>query len=94
MQDSERKRPMTKQLLRAERRYQELHPSTVAGIPCIVGVIELHTASSDGWARPQVCFTFDILDRRGYPAPWLEAKLDHSVAYNDEARFLAEIRGR
>lgn len=94
MQDSERKRPMSKQLLRAERRYQELHPSTVAGIPCFVAVIELHTASSDGWARPQVCFAFDILDRRGYPAPWLEAKLDTSIEYNDESRFLAEIRGR
>jgi len=82
---------MTKQLLRAERQYEMLHPSTVAGIPCIVGVIELFTDTSDGWARPQTCFTFDILDRRGYPAPWLEAKLDHSVAYNDEARFLAEI---
>lgn len=85
---------MTKQIRRAERRYQRLHPSTVAGIPCIVAVIELFTASSDGWARPQTCFTFDILDRKGYPAPWLEAKLDTSIAYNDEARFLAEIRGQ
>ena len=85
---------MTKQLLRAERQYEILHQSTVAGIPCLVGVIELHTDTSDGWARPQVCFAFDILDRRGYPAPWLEAKLDHSVAGNDEARFLAEIRGQ
>ncbi len=85
---------MTKQLLRAEHQYEMLHPSTVAGIPCLVGVIELHTDTSDGWVRPQVCFAFDILDRRGYPAPWLEAKLDHSVAGNDEARFLAEIRGQ
>jgi len=83
---------MTKQLLRAERQYEMLHPSTVAGIPCIVGVIELFTDTSDGWARPQTVFAFDILDRRGYPAPWLEAKLDHSVAGNDEARFLSEIR--
>jgi hypothetical protein len=85
---------MNKQLLQAERRYQELHPSTVAGIPCLVGVIDLYTDTSDGWARPQVCFSFDILDRRGYPAPWLEAKLDTSIAYNDEARFLSEIRGQ
>lgn len=94
MQDSERKRIMSKQLLRAERHYQILHPSTVAGIPCLVGVIELHTDTSDGWARAHTCFTFDILDRRGYSASWLEAKLDTSFDGNDEARFLDEISGQ
>ena len=83
---------MNKQLRQAERRYQELHQSTVAGIPCLVGIIELYNDTSDGWAGSQTVFAFDILDRRGYPAPWLEAKLDHSVAGNDEARFLSEIR--
>lgn len=83
---------MNKQLRQAERRYQDLHQSTVAGIPCLVGIIELYTDTSDGWDGPQTVFSFEILDRRGYPAPWLEAKLDHSVAGSDEARFLSEIR--
>ena len=78
---------MNKQLLQAERRYQELHPSTVAGIPCLVGVIDLYTDTSDGWARPQVCFTFDILDRRGYRALWLERKATSA----DAVRFEREI---
>lgn len=78
---------MTKQLRQAERRYQEVHPSTVAGIPCLVGIIELYTDSSDGWARPQRVFSFDILDRRGYRAAWLETKL----VWEDEQRFLDEM---
>lgn len=78
---------MTKQLRQAESRYQELHPSTVAGIPCIVGVIDLYGDTSDGWIGSRTTFKFKVLDRRGYPAPWLAAKLDAA----DEQRFVEEI---
>jgi hypothetical protein len=76
---------MNKQLLQA--RYQELHPSTVAGIPCLVGVIDLYTDTSDGWAGSQSCFEYDILDRRGYRALWLERK----ATSEDAVRFVREI---
>lgn len=78
-----------KQLLQAERRYQELHPSTVAGIPCLVGVIDLYTDTSDGWNGSQGCFEYDILDRRGYRAQWLERK----ATSEDAVRFEREIVG-
>jgi hypothetical protein len=76
-----------KQLLQAERRYQELHPSTVAGISCLVGVIDLYTDTSDGWAGSQSCFEFHLLDRRGYRAQWLERKATSA----DAVRFEREI---
>ena len=63
--------------------------TTVAGIPCIVGVTE-YTAgdsradSSDdyyGYSEWRVC------DQRGRPAPWLEAKLTRA----DQSRIDSEI---
>jgi len=33
---------MSRQLRAAESRYHELHPSTVAGIPCLIGVVDLY----------------------------------------------------
>tara|TARA_R110000868_G_scaffold342578_1_gene603433 strand:- start:1175 stop:1405 length:231 start_codon:yes stop_codon:yes gene_type:complete len=63
--------------------------TTVAGIPCIVGVTE-YTAgdgradSSDdyyGYSEWRVC------DRKGCPAPWLEVKLTRA----DQARIESEI---
>lgn len=76
------------QLIRAERSYEELHPSTVAGIPCLVGVIDLYADSSDGWIGSRPVFRYKVLDRRGYPAPWLAAKMD---PLKDEQRFFEEI---
>ena len=57
--------------------------SRVAGIPCMIGVTHFdcvrgsysYNAASDmdynGWTE----FTFDVLDRRGRVAGWLEKKL-------------------
>lgn len=78
---------MSRQLRAAESRFQELHQSTVAGIPCIVGVVGLYADTSDGWVGRRTTFRFKLLDRRGYPAPWLAAKLDAA----DEQRFIEEI---
>lgn len=75
------------QLCIAERRFEELHQSTVAGIPCIVGVTDLYADTSDGWIGSRTVFRFQVLDRRGYPAPWLAAKLNAG----DEQRFIEEI---
>jgi len=78
---------MNKQILQAERQFSELHPSTVAGIPCLIGVVDLYADTSDGWVGRRTTFKFKLLDRRGYPAPWLAAKLDAA----DEQRFVEEI---
>lgn len=69
-------------------------PSRVAGIPCLIGVIDFnrvpgtysYNAASDmdynGWTE----FTFDVLDRRGRVAGWLEKKL----TFADTERFEEE----
>lgn len=71
--------------------------TTVAGIPCRCRVtfyshgVPMRTT---GWGygdadppEPEE-FEFDILDRRGYPAAWLERKLTD----NDYDRLLSEYR--
>jgi len=63
--------------------------TTVAGIPCIVGVTEYQQgdslADSDhdfyGYSEWRVC------DHKGRTAPWLEAKLTRA----DQARIESEI---
>lgn len=75
------------QLRTAERQFEELHHSVVAGIPCIVGVVDLSADTSDGWIGSRTTFKYRLLDRRGYPAPWLAAKLRPA----DEQRFVEEI---
>ena len=75
------------QLRIAQRRFEELHHSVVAGIPCIVGVVDLYADISDGWVGRRTTFKYKLLDRRGYPAPWLAAKLNAA----DEQRFIEEI---
>lgn len=74
--------------------------TTVAGIPCIC-LVESYV-SAKPWkqhtfrgAGPGDCdppqdeeFEYHILDRKGYPAPWLEEKLDP----DDNARLLQEFK--
>ena len=71
--------------------------TTVAGIPCRCrvtfyspGAPMRTTGSGFGDADPDEPeeFEFDILDRRGYPAAWLEAKLTD----DDSERLLEEYR--
>lgn len=59
-------------------------PHTLAGIPCIVHVIEAEVQQPDPYADNDIDyhgwsdFNYRILDRRGYPAPWLERKASKS----------------
>lgn len=71
--------------------------SRVAGIPCQVEVLTYYpalpmriTGSGYGDADPpeDEFFEFQLLDRKGYPAPWLEKKLTQ----DDEARLLSEYK--
>ena len=67
----------------------------IAGIPCQCKVLAFApykhmqiTGSGFGDAEPPEYpeFDFELLDRKGYPAPWLEAKLTS----NDSDRLLEE----
>ena len=75
--------------------YQAEFESRVAGIPCIIGVISYksvkgsynYNAASDhdyyGYSEAE----WEVLDRKGYKAAWLERKLTAS----DHDRINAEI---
>lgn len=69
--------------------------SRVAGIPCIIGVTEYecvkgshsyHAASDWDYHGYTEC-GFEVCDRRGRPAPWLERKLTDK----DSSRIESEI---
>ena len=75
--------------------------SRVAGIPCIIGVVEYFSvagsysqnAASDwdyhGYSESE----WVVCDRRGCPAPWLERKLtdkDSSRIESEIAEYLAD----
>ena len=59
----------------------------VAGIPCIIGVTEYecvkgsssYPAASDWDYHGYTDCDFEVLDRRGRPAPWLERKLTDKI---------------
>jgi len=69
----------------------------VAGIPCQCMVTtywppQPMRITGSGWGdadppEPEV-FEFRLMDRRGYPARWLEDKL----TYDDESRLLTEYK--
>ena len=69
--------------------------SRVAGIPCIIGVVEYEcvkgsysrNAASDWDYYGYADSTWEVLDRRGRPAPWLQRK----VGDDDVERIEAEI---
>ena len=55
----------------------------IAGIPCLIGVSHYFKQEPQGyWADSDMdCYgysewEYDILDRKGYPAAWLERKID------------------
>ena len=69
--------------------------SSVAGIPCIIGVTEYecvkgsysYHAASDWDYHGYTDCSFEVCDRRGRPAPWLERKLTDK----DSSRIESEI---
>ena len=50
----------------------------IAGIPCQLRVTYWEDTIPATWYTPAEGgdMEFEVLDRRGYPAPWLERKLD------------------
>jgi len=72
-------------------------PTRVSGIPCLVGVtsyyhaegsFSFHAASSDDYYG-YTDMSWEILDRKGRPAPWLEKKLD-KFARQDIERLIKD----
>lgn len=74
--------------------------SRVCGIPCQVGVISyLNVPGSFSYRAPSdldyygYCeIEFDVLDRRGRPAPWLERKLDDDEVGRIECEIQEHFR--
>ena len=67
--------------------------TTVAGIPCIIGVTEYSSVEGDSRADSDWDYygytesEWEVCDRRGRPAPWLERKLTSK----DESRIESEV---
>jgi hypothetical protein len=71
----------------------------VAGIPCIVGVTyfdsvegsyNYHAASDYDYHGYTEC-EFDVLDRRGRKAPWLERKLNDKIIREIEQEIAEQL---
>jgi hypothetical protein len=67
--------------------------SRVAGIPCIIGVIDYTNVAGDSRADSDWDYTgyteceFEICDRRGRPAPWLAKKVTDKMEVEIEAEI-------
>lgn len=67
----------------------------ISGIPCQIEVTSYYPARSGKWFRDGSCaapeyeeLEFVVLDRKGYPAPWLEKKMDAQ----DRNRIIEELQ--
>lgn len=58
--------------------------SRIAGIPCIIAIIEVagRYEPAQVYGPPERCYeaqypeiSWEVWDRKGYPAPWLEKKM-------------------
>ena len=73
--------------------------TNVCGIPCIVRVTHFYrNAGSYSYNAPSDLdyygyteMDYDILDRRGRPAPWLERKLNDAVREEIEAEIYTHM---
>lgn len=72
--------------------------TTISGIPCEIEVIHFYRQPPNPRADNPDDFhgytelEFNVLDRRGRPAPWLELKLDEAQTARIKGELLDEIR--
>ena len=69
--------------------------TTVAGIPAIIGVTGYENSKPDRRCHDSdmdyngfIDIEFAILDRKGYPAPWLEKKLTAATTEQVEEQII------
>lgn len=71
------------------KKYELVFDTRIAGIPCQIGVTYFHyqppwrgsaqTCDSDLDYYGYTELEYDVLDRRGRPAAWLEKKIDDEI---------------
>ena len=71
------------------KKYELVFDTRIAGIPCQIGVTYFHyqppwrgsaqTCDSDWDYYGYTELEYDVLDRRGRPATWLEKKIDDEI---------------
>mgnify|MGYP003609651993 FL=1 len=68
----------------------------ISGIPCQIEVTSYYPATPMKWFRNGDCappedeeIEFRVLDRKGYPAPWLEKKMNEEDRIRIEKELLA-----
>lgn len=67
--------------------------TTVCGIPCQAELIDYQPYQPATWDYPEEGFIeIGILDRRGYPAPWLERKLTPEESARIESEMLQHMK--
>ena len=86
------------------KQYGYTVPFRISGIPCLLGVdsyssvkgsYSYHAANDLDYHGYVEC-EFDVLDRKGYPAAWLEVKMtskDYTMAEKVIAEYLGEDDG-
>lgn len=81
--------------------HQFVFCSQVDGIPCQIGVIEYVRGSYDYNAASDFDYygtcSWEVLDRKGYKANWLEKKLkdeDYSRIERELEEYVAEMKSR
>lgn len=70
--------------------YIDTFPYEISGIPCIIGVNICVPEMSTGSIQYEI--DYDILDRKMYPAPWLENKETYSE-HDDICEIIIERNG-
>lgn len=78
-----------------------IFPSTIAGIPCQIRVTDYAPGIPTCWDCPMEdadppedsIFEFEVLDRRGYAASWLAAKLTEGDRLRIEEEFTIMRKG-
>lgn len=70
----------------AKKDYPHTIEYKIAGIPCLIGIENVYiqeaegrSASNDWDCYGYVDYDSEILDRKGYPAPWLEQKVTDKI---------------
>lgn len=71
------------------KKYELVFDTRIAGIPCQIGITYFHyqppwrgsaeTCESDMDYYGYTELEYDVLDRRGRPAAWLEKKIDDDI---------------